>query len=370
MNNNVISDNWSLQNIVELLDHGIDDSSSHFIAVDKKNDCYQYQETLEAIIATEALFDLITDIILRDQILVDEAYINAWNHEGNPFQSAVSSGAIRTFPFLLDYKKLEGPREEFIKRLSLTSDLKKHHEENRTGFAHNKIAPHAYLSQTLWGGAGMLARGYVYEKGYTPHPVRKRFFTETGILKPGDDSVMKLNSLITNKRATLASTNNSNSEQISLNLNMPPLPIRVIQESTSPSDIIKTSLELRDEYQELRTWLNYYQIALSDGSYKDIKKFTRILDSISKYIDSNMGIIDPNAPTFTASIGVFKVAVKGQPINSLANQFGVRSMVNKLILNPTKESDIKKYLDFFGHRNSAVGLRITEHFSQNNIIQS
>ena len=80
-----------------------------------------------------------------------------------------------------------------------------------------------------------------------------------------------------------------------------------------------------------------------------------------------MGTVDTNAPTFTAGIGVLKVAMKGQPINTLSNQFGIRSMVNKLILSQSGTSDIKKYLDFFEHRNSVVGMKVIEHFSQKNV---
>ncbi|TOG97291.1 hypothetical protein CGI90_26510, partial [Vibrio parahaemolyticus] len=54
----------------------------------------------------------------------------------------------------------------------------------------------------------------------------------------------------------------------------------------SASDMIKVALQLREEYQELRDWLNCYQQALSDGSYKDMNKFSKTLQSISLYVDS------------------------------------------------------------------------------------
>lgn len=367
MSQSVIADNWSLQNIGELLKLGMDETNSQFIKIDQVKDRYSYEDTLSAIINTEALFDLITDLILRDQILVEEKFINAWNHLDNPFEEALSKKIIRPYPFLVDYKALQGPRDEFIDRLSLTSDLKMDHEENKKGFIENKSTPHGYLSQTMWGGAGMLARGFVYEKGYTPHPVRRKFFTDAGILAPNQDSVIQLNQLVSEKRASIASFHNADSELYSLNVNLLPLPIRVIQESNSIRDILKVTLQLRDEYQELRNWLGCYQTALTDGSYKDLNKFTKIIKSISDYVDSTIGKVSANAPTFTAGIGILKVAVKGQPINTLANQFGIRSMVNKLILSNGGASDLKKYLGFFGHKNSVVGLKLIEHFSQKKV---
>lgn len=362
MSQSIIADNWSLQNITELLGNGMDDSGSHYIKINKASDSYSYEEIAASIINTEALFDLVADIILRDQILVDEKFISAWVYDGGPLQKAVEEGVIRPYPFLVDYERLEEPRNEFIKKLSLTSDLIQDHEENRVGWNQRKSTPHLYLSQVLWGGAGMLARGFVYEKGYTPHPVRKRFFSAAGVLLPSDP-VRNLNALISEKRASVTESQTQDRELYELRINMPPLPIRVIQESSSPSDFITVALQLRSEYQELRDWLNCYQLALTDGSYKDIKKFTDVIRSISKYVDSAMGVFDKNAPTFTVGYGVLKVAIKGQPINSLVNQFGIRSAVNKLIISRTGDSDLKKYLNFFGEKNSVVGMKIIEHFS-------
>ena len=92
-------------------------------------------------------------------------------------------------------------------------------------------------------------------------------------------------------------------------------------------------------------------------------KYQGILQSISKYVDSKIGVADTNAPTFTAGIGVLKMAIKGDPVNAIKNQFGVRSMVNKLILSKSGTADLKKYLGFFDQKKSAVGMKVIGHFS-------
>ncbi len=365
MSQSVISDNWSLQNISELLIKGMEIEDGHYIKIDRENDSYEHRSISKAVIQTEALFDFITDIILRDQIIVDEKFTRAWKQYGGPLDNALSASVIKPFPFLVDYKKLIEPRNEFVDRLCVTSELKLHHEENNAEWTKNKRTPHDFLSQTLWGGAGMLARGFVYEKGYTPHPVRKRLFLDAGITMPSEDAVIQLNKTITEKRAKISSVNINNDELHSLTINMLPLPIRVIQESNSVDDLIPVALQLREEYQELRNWLGCYQQALSDGSYKDILKFQKILQSISQYVDSKMGIIDSSSPTFTAGIGVLKVALKGQPINAIKNQFGVRSMVNNLIVSRAGNSDLKKFLNFFEQKNTSVGLSVLENFARN-----
>ena len=367
MSQSVISDNWSLQSISELLTEGMDDTESHYIKVDRENDSYEYKSIPRAVVQTEALFDFFTDIILRDEIMVEKKFSYVWDQDGNPLDSAVNAGVIKSYPFLVDFEKLIEPRNEFVNRLCVTSSLNKDHKDNSLEWDKNRHTPHEYLSQTLWGGAGMLARGFVYEKGYTPHPVRKRLFMDAGIAMASEDAVFQLNNVISEKRAKIASVNIKQDEFHSLTVDMLPLPIKVIQESNSINDLITVALQLREEYQELRKWLGRYQNALSDGSYKDISKFQEILHSISLYVDSKMGIIDSNAPTFSASIAVLKIAMKGQPINEIKNQYGIRSMINNLIVSKSGNSELRKFLNLFEQQNTAVGLRVIDNFARKSV---
>lgn len=64
-----------------------------------------------------------------------------------------------------------------------------------------------------------------------------------------------------------------------------------------------------------------------------------------------------------AGIDLLKIAFKGSPLNSLQNQFGVRSMVNKLVTTRSGNSELGKLLGFFGHRTSGVGLKVLDHFA-------
>lgn len=362
MTQSVISDNWSLQDISDLLVNGMEDSSAHYIDVDTGSDTYSYKNVSAALIKTQALFDLITDIILRDQIIVEDRFIGAWARSASPLDQAQKEGIIRSYPFLLDYKKLVHPRNELTGRLCVTSGLKKDHEENIAGWKQTRHSPHALLAQVLWGGAGMLARGFVYEKGYTPHPVRRKFLVDTGIALHRDDAVQELTNVITEEKARVSAANRNSDELYSLKLSMPPLPLMVVREAKSAKDLITVAIELRKEYQDLRDWLGQYQLAMTDGTYKDAEKFQKIIRSISQYIGSKMENVDSGAPTFSLGIGVLKMAVKGRPVNSLRNQFGVRSMINKLILNRAREADLRRFLSLFDQRNTAIGMKVIEGF--------
>lgn len=364
MSSNVIVDNWSLQEISQLLHFGMDDEVTHLIEPDIDKGTHDYKEVSSAIIQTEALFDFLTDIILRDQLLVEEQHVDAWKRGGSPLEVADHAGIIRAYPFRGSFK-LDGPRTELVNRLCVTESLRADHEENTKGWRICRRTPHQYLSQTLWGGAGMLARSFVTEQGYTPHPVRRNFFQKAGLVLRSEDSLVRLNNVIKEKRASVYKAMNSGDEFYSLYVNMMPLPIQVIRESSSTADLIKTALQLRDEYQELRNWLGCYQAAINSDDFAEVAKYQKILRSISLYVDSKMGAVDSQAPTFTAGIGILKIAIKGDPINALKNQFGVRAMVNKLILSKSGAADLKKYLGFFDQKKSAVGMKVLQNFSTN-----
>jgi len=362
MSSGVIVDNWSLQDISNLLYFGMDDDVTHLIEPNIEKGTHEYKEISAAIIQAETLFDFLTDIILRDQLLVEEQHVNAWKKDGSPLEVADQAGIIRPYPFRGNFK-LDGPRNELVDRLCVTGSLRSEHEQNTEGWRLYKHTPNQYLSQTLWGGAGMLARSFVTEQAYTPHPVRRKFFQKAGVVLGSEDSLARLKSKIKEKRAVVYKTMNGGDEFYSLYVNMAPLPIQVIQESSSHTDLITTALQLRDEYQELRNWLGCYQAAINNDNFYEVAKYQDILQSISKYVDSKIGIVNNNAPTFTAGIGVLKMAIKGDPVNAIKNQFGVRSMVNKLILSKSGTTDLKKYLGFFDQKKSAVGLKVIEHFS-------
>lgn len=60
---------------------------------------------------------------------------------------------------------------------------------------------------------------------------------------------------------------------------------------------------------------------------------------------------------------VLKVALKGHPLQYVANQYGVRATVNRLILSGSGHAELKKLPAFFGHRNTEIAIRVIQHFS-------
>jgi hypothetical protein len=208
----------------------------------------------------------------------------------------------------------------------------------------------------------MLARAFVFDKIYTPHPLRRRLFQQARVMLADEDAVVRVTGVIRDKRASISQSSFGNDTLYALRLSLPPLPILAIREASDASQLLPVALQMRREYQELRDWLGEYQQALTSTDFSDRERFEKVLRSISTYADSRIGRVDPNAPTFTAGLGVLKVAFKGHPIEALRNRLGVRATMNRLILAGSGQAELRKLLGFFGHRDSAMALRLVQYF--------
>ena len=359
-----ISDNWSLQDISSLLTEGFDRDETAEIVL--ANNQHAYKPILNAIIQTEALFDFLTDLILCDEILVDEKFISSWVGVNSQIAEAEKNGIVRPYPFLANPEKLEGPRDKIVEHICSTPSLKKSHQENVEGWEVVRQTPDRMLSQTLWGGAGMCARSFVFEKGYTPHPLRRRLLINSGFLRPSEDPLHQLKNFINDRKVRVTKKIYGDDSLLSTYVNIPAIPIRIIQDSDSAEQIISTALEMRDDFKSLRDWLNRFQKAVSTGDSKSLLKHRRELDSVSEYIDKKIGYGSSNNPvSLEAGIGIFKIAVHGNPIESIKNQFGIRARLNKLILNGTGKAEIQKFVKMFGESGTETAYEIERSFSKN-----
>lgn len=369
MAKSVLCDNWSLQTVSELLTEGLDVDNSSLLEVSKDGQ-HSLAPVPSSILAFEALFDLINDVVLRDQILVDNAYTYTWMSKDGPFSDLLKSSTLRPFPFMENASKVVEPREAFVERLLLTPQLRSLHLENVAGWNDNKTTPYPLESQIIWGGAGMLARSFAFETPYTPHPTRKRFFSRAGIILPMQSAVQKLAGVVKNNRAAIRQSQSEGEELFSLRLSIDPIPVRVIREANSVSDILSIALQLRNEYQALRDWLGEFQSGLDDDKFNSVAMQEQLLKSVSLNVTSILGKGQGLEPTLSIGIDSFKLALKANPLNTIKNKYGVRSIINKLIFDANGQKELKRLLGFFGHHASPTSLKVFDHFGSGNKIQS
>lgn len=360
----VVSDNWSLQDITTLFTEGLEHDDAGEIVFN--GEAHSYQPVSSAVIQTEALFDFISDLILRDEILVEEKFTYSWERVHSPILEAKNLGVVRAYPFLSEAEKIAGPRDRIIDHICSTESLRLSHQKNVDGWNTNRQTPDSLLSATLWGGAGMCARSFVYEKSYTPHPLRKRLFLNSGFMLPAADALHQLTTFLDDQKVKVTKKIYGNDSLFSAYINIPALPIRVIQEANSADQLITTALQMRADFQSLRDWLKMFQNAMGADDTKSLLDYRKQLDSVNQYIDKKIGFGSKNkSVTMEAGMGIFKIATQGNPLENLKNQFGVRATLNKLVFGGAGTVELKKYVSMFGERGSEIGYEVERSFTQN-----
>lgn len=358
----VVADNWSLQDISTLLTEGLEQDDSGEIIIE--SGIHTYKRISSAIIQTEALFDFLIDLLLRDEILVEEKFTYAWETINSPLLEAKKIGVVRGHPFLADAKKIAGPRDRIVEHLCSTQSLKDAHQENVNGWNENKVTPDKLLSATLWGGAGMCARSYVFERSYTPHPLRKRLFLNSGFMLPAADALHQLVTFIADNKMKVSRKIFGNESLYSSYINIPAIPLRIIQESSSPDQLIATALQMREDFRSLREWLKVFQNEISADDTTKLLTHRKELDSISEYVNKKIGLGSSSSPlTMEVGYGIFKIAFKGNPIEQIKNQFGIRATLNKLIFGSNGKSELKKYVQMFDEQGTSIGYELQDHFT-------
>lgn len=361
----VVADNWSLQDISTLFNEGFEQEQAGELIL--SNERHSYIPVSSAVIQTEALFDFITDLVLRDEILVEDKFTSAWEKVNSPILKAKNLGVISAYPFSADSEQIADARARIVDHICTTPSLRLAHQKNVDEWNASRTTPDRLLSATLWGGAGMCARSYVHEKGYTPHPLRKRLFVNTGFMLPAADATHQLTTFLADKRVKVTKKIYGNDSLFSAYVNIPAVPLRVIQEADSAEKIISIALQMRDDFQVLRDWLKMFQNAMAADDSKSLLEFRKQLDSISDYIDKKIGLGEKSNPvTMEAGVGIFKFVTQFNPIETMQNQFGVRATLNRLIFGGTGQAAIRKYIRMFDEQGTAVGYEIESAFTQNN----
>lgn len=362
MGQRVIADNWSLQAVSELLTHGLDVDDNPGIA--PLTDPDKSMPALpQAAIDLEALFEFLTDVVLRDQILVDDQFHDAWFGQGESLAELARRSIVRPHPFLERPERLEAPRREFLRRLLLNATMAQEQSANEASWAESRTTPHTFTSQLVWGGAGMLSRAWVNETPYTPHPLRRRLFERAGIVLPVSSGLDELTQSVARHRTDLYRTGSGSDALSGLHVGLPALPALVLREAKSLTDMFVVASQMRDELAELRAWLSQLQEALNQGEFKAIAAERKQLRRLAKQVARALGEKPADAASLNLGWSWVRLTVKLDPAAWLPKFDRVQVQAAMLTFAPSGARELRKLLGFFGHERSAVGLRTLTHFS-------
>jgi hypothetical protein len=207
----------------------------------------------------------------------------------------------------------------------------------------------------------MLARAHVLNLPYVAHPLRESWFTRVDALFGQRSAQTRLREFVTEQRIKVL--NRVDTGGYLVRLNLPPVAALVVQEAHTSADLMRVALQLRAEYNALRKWLGEFQQALDAEDTKDILKREKLLQSVAHHIDACCSAFPVGDTTIQIGLSWLKVAAKGgSPGNSLLNQFGVRAMLNRLILAPTGKSVLRKLCKLFGEEHSRLGINFERDY--------
>jgi hypothetical protein len=364
MGQRVIADNWSLQAISELLTTGLDPEDNPGVA--PLTDPTQASQPLpQAVIDIEALFDLLTDVMLRDQILVDDRFHDVWFGQGEPLSELARRSIVRPHGFLEHPERLGAPRNGFLARLLLNETMSKEQSDNEAAWERDRTTPHKFTSQLVWGGAGMLARAFVYATPYTPHPLRRRLFQRAGVALPSPPTALgEFKHEIAQQRHKLYPAAPTDDGVLGVNVVLPALPALVLRDASSLEDMFVVASQMRDRLSEVRAWLSQFQEAISAGEFKAIGAERKRLATLGKDVERALGKTPADAPTLNIGWGWFKLNFKHDFTGWMPKFDRVQTQVSALTFAPSGHRELVKLLGFFGHQHSSVATRTIEHFAK------
>ncbi|WP_282253952.1 hypothetical protein [Stenotrophomonas sp. PS02299] len=360
----VIADNWSLQIVAELLTDGLDRDQCQLLQV-TSDGAPRLTSAPAAAIALECLFDLLTDLVLRDQILVEAAHMDTWQRAGHVFAPATRQGALRGYDFQPRDPELGAVRDAFVERLAFTAPLRELHAQYTTVYREHGFSSHPLESQILWGGAGMLARAVKFDVPYTPHPARRRFYQIAGVALPDASAADRTLDMVRTSRTKLQRRETRNESLMSLRLMLDPIPLQVIREVDSPAALIAGAVALRDRFRPVRDWLGLYQQHVNNPSGAPISTYERTLVGIARGVDDALASAGLDQSSMSVGFDGFSLSWDPAAIwRKYRNRLGVRAMINQLVLAPDGRAELKKLLGWFGAQGTAVELAVFEHFGR------
>lgn len=351
MPNQILLDNWTLQEISKLELAGLSNIKADKLEVDIQRDTHSYLKISHGFVQLQALFSFLQNLVLRETIITDGNFVHVWN-ASNSLNKIESDGIIKTHNF--KEEKIKGVREAIVEQLCITTSIRETQQQNQQEWAKSQKNVDQFMSQLIWGGAGMLARSHVYETFYLPHPLRGYAIEQSPIAKR--DAFTETISFISTNQTKLLYFDYKTSEAIQAKFVLPPLISTIIEESNSFDDLFVVALQLRKDYENLRLWLKKFQEDIDTDNSKGILKQIKTLESIQKNIEAKY-----NPDKFgSLEIGFNILSLSPSvsipfSLNSFKNKIGIRSTINDLILKPAGNSSVKKLLKLLGEKNTKLG---------------
>jgi hypothetical protein len=358
----LITDNWILQSVGSMLSKGLSPNRLKTLQIDGKRS-HSFIEVPYAAVQIESLFTLLTNIVLRDRMLVDNRYMHIWEDDSHHFLPLLNQGHLGWQDFMPRSKEMTAPRHMMIQRLCPTPDLKKLYEQNqdtleRTGEYENDL-----LSSLIWGTAAMLSRSHVYEAPYSPHPLRQLVIEQTIGAGHVRDITSEVMEDLQDKRLRYYAAGRGTTKMQRASIVLPPISVDVIENSTSREDLLQRAIGFRTWHADKRTWLGMIEANMAEG-HQATKELKQALEATESVVLQTMG----KGPKTSMSLNVdlsltgigFKLNVP--TMGGLPKPFRTHTMLTNMVFTKQGEDTLDKLLGMFEEKHTIIGESVREHF--------
>lgn len=345
MNNGVLLDNWTFQDIGDLFVSGYDnDEVGVLVATERTHD---FLPIKHGELQIQALYDLLTNVVLRDSLRLDRQFTDHWAPFSEIFRPIDNGRLFLLTTPIIEGKDISEGRSRLVEQLCVTDSLRVIQKENEAHFAMHQRSAHDYESQVMWGGAGMLARADAYRVPYVGHPCRQRFIESTRAWRPARDAVHEVVALVDRHKASIYSAVHGDQSVRRAQLILPSVAVEVISKASRPEDLFSLALDLRDKYRSLREWLGEVRLALDSEDTSTVAKYKKTLDALARDVERLTTASDTDM-SFDVTMGwpTLSLPLK-RGLDALQRRFSVRHDLLKLIKGPAGSNADQKLREWF-----------------------
>lgn len=356
----LITDNWTIQDVNEVLVSGLSPTPVGKIAISKGKKSHTFTDVPIALIQLDCLLTLLTNLVVYDELIVDQSFMDTWDQEHPQLSQLTGDSVIRPVHFDPEAETLAALRAEIVDKLAVTPSLKESAAEERKTWEQTGRPADPHMAALLWGGAGMLARSHLLSAPYFGHPFRRALMRESGFLAARRDAWARTEEVVSGARTQMFRFRHSDIDGAFASFNLPPIAVQVIEQASGIDDLLLSAIALRDRYAKLREWLSAYQQALETENEKKLASNHKLLRSIAKSVETSYGAAESGSTNISLSVGFVGISVPAALLNAARNRFGVRSALTDLAFQSQGENALRKLMKFFGEENSGFGRDLSD----------
>jgi hypothetical protein len=284
-----ITDNWLLQDVVDLLNREKDPlQNTCWLQCDDNQEKIMAHDISFGAIAIQSFIAFLEQLVFCDAIYVLKDWTDAWLGKHQDLDDMHQFGYIKELD--AEDGQIENLRLQYLNDMSrkpyISNEMKIASREYEKG---NPL----FLGQVAIGSSVYLALAENKSLVYSPHPVRGKFLQSELYYQNNwpYKEFAKFEELFRTARLSALSRTVSNSMAITLSIRMSSIALYCLLESSESNNPIKTACQLKndDDFRSFRYMLHEIITTLDDGLEAYVKRLSH-LEELIGFVEKKLGL--------------------------------------------------------------------------------